>query len=714
VVNLEKIPHELRLLKQWVCWRYEEHDGDPRKVPINARTGNRASTTNPKTWWTIEQSLDRLSEDSTIEGIGFVFRDDHIGVDLDHCIDDAGNVKPWAAEIVNACSTYTERSVRGQGLHLVSRGALPKDWPGRKRAYEDGAIEIYSRARYFTFTGNRLEKSPETCVDQSAYILELYKKLSSGNGHGKRNGNGNRSYSAAPMLQVSDIDMRLEVARRDPVFSRLWDGDTSAYNGDDSAADLAMCNKIVFYFGTNPDTIDRTFRQSKLYREKWERADYRTWTIEKAINGTQETYTPKGGKVQQEGRAKHRNGNDEEDAELDSAPVIPNLSNACRILQTDPLFKDRFYFDEFLNRIMTGDPPRPWTDADDVHLTVEIQREKRIPKMALETVSKAVIGVAFTNVKNCVKDWLESLTWDNQPRLEHFFEDDFGAPGNLYTRAVSKNFWIAIVARIYRPGCKADCMVILEGSQGIRKSTALGVIGGDYFAETQEPVSSKDFFQNLQGKLLIEIAELDSFDKADVTRVKAIVSRQVDTYRESYGRHSKDHPRRCIFVGTTNKDDWNRDSTGARRFWPITCTDIDVDSICSNREQLFAEAVYRFKAGETWWNTPAVETEAEQSRRYSEDVWIHDIETYIGALPRVTVREILVDCLKFDLAKISKPDQNRVIECLRRLRWRKSDKKVRTDKGVSHVWLPPSETATMATIDGNTSGIKAVAYVATF
>jgi predicted P-loop ATPase len=378
-----------------------------------------------------------------------------------------------------------------------------------------------------------------------------------------------------------------------------------------------------------------------------------------------------------------------ESADLDVSPAIPNLSTCVRILEKDPDFKDRFYFDEFLNRIITGNPPQEWCDADDIHLTVEIQRKKKMPKMGHDTVAKAVIAVASKNKKNCAKDWLESLRWDKEPRIAHFFEDHFGAEGTAYTRAASKNFWISIVARICQPGCKADYMVILEGSQGVRKSMALETIGGPYYADSEEPVSSKDFFQSLQGKFLIEIAEMDSFSKADVTRVKAIVTRRVDRFRESYGHHAKDHPRQCIFVGTTNKDDWNRDSTGARRFWPIKCTDIDVEAIRKYREQFFAEALVRFNAGETWWEMPAKETEAEQSHRYDDDVWSEDISKFIRAKDSVTVREILLECLRFELLDISKPDQMRVADCLRRLKWFKSKKKRRVDDQVCHIWYPP-------------------------
>jgi predicted P-loop ATPase len=189
--------------------------------------------------------------------------------------------------------------------------------------------------------------------------------------------------------------------------------------------------------------------------------------------------------------------------------------------------------------------------------------------------------------------------WDNVERIEHSFSTVFHCDDNGYTRAVSRNFWISLIARTYDPGCKLDNMIILEGAQGALKSSALNMIGGEWFAEQHEnATNAKAFAEVLQGKLLIEIAEMDAFSRAEVTRVKQVVSNKSDRYRPSYGRHAQDHPRRCVMAGSTNKDDWNRDATGARRFWPIACKGFcDLGYLKEHRAQLFAEAV---GMGESW------------------------------------------------------------------------------------------------------------------
>jgi hypothetical protein len=339
-VNPENIPQELRAKKQWVCWRYEERDGKKTKVPIALMVGGPASSTNSMTWGDFECALRSYQEPSNnLDGIGFVFNNDFIGVDLDKAIDNRGEIKPWATEILKACNqTYAEITPSGKGFHIISKGALPEGWKGRGKAYHDGKVEIYSKGRYFTFTGNHLPGTPATAEDQSAAIIELYKKINGENG----NGANRKSKSTVNGTDIRTDDC-LEAALEDPVFSRLWYGDISQNNNDDSAADLALCNKIVFYFGPDPDVVDRLFRQSKLYREKWERNDYRKWTIDKAIEGTPEIYAPK--------RKTAKNGGASRQAESQNEPINEPEKKKSGELILDPgnplptarLFVDRFY-----------------------------------------------------------------------------------------------------------------------------------------------------------------------------------------------------------------------------------------------------------------------------------------------------------------------------------------------------------------------------------
>lgn len=351
---------------------------------------------------------------------------------------------------------------------------------------------------------------------------------------------------------------------------------------------------------------------------------------------------------------------------------LANLNNAVRILERRPEFQGLVWYDEFLQRYLTtrDGAQREWTDGDDVWLALTMQRVYGIQKMEVGTVNAAVQHIAAQGTRNEVKEWLESLRWDGTPRLEAFLTDIFGAEDSEYTRAAGRNFWISMAARAYRPGCKVDNMIVLEGAQGLRKSTALAVVGGKWFAEAHESVTSKDFYITLQGKLLVEIGEMDAFSRAETTKVKQVISCASDRYRAPYGRVARDWPRQGVFAATTNKDDWNRDETGARRFWPVRCAEVNLEALRGSRDQYFAEAVALFKQGASWWEMPADATRAEQEDRRQHDEWEGRIADYVQPRDEVTVGAVL-EKLNVPVEKWDKSLQMRVASVLRTMGWKR-------------------------------------------
>lgn len=361
---------------------------------------------------------------------------------------------------------------------------------------------------------------------------------------------------------------------------------------------------------------------------------------------------------------------------------LANLHNAVSVIENDAKLKDLFWFDSFLQRVMTNaEAPREWADADDITLTLYIQREVGLNRVGRELVSQAVLGVSHHRVRHSVRDWLDSLTHDGTQRLESFFSDCFGADDGEYTQAASRNFWLSMVARAYHPGCKVDNMVVLEGAQGIGKSQALQIIGADWFAEQHESATNpKGFAEILQGKLLVEISEMDSFNRAEVNRVKQTISCPSDRFRASYGHYAQDHPRQCIFVGTTNRDDWNRDETGARRFWPIACKgDVDLATVRANREQLFAEAAARYKAGEKHWLMPTEATKDEQSSRFQADPWLQNVETIVKGESSITTATV-AEKLGIPLERRDRGTEMRIGACLRFMGWQRKQVRIGNDR----------------------------------
>ena len=256
--------------------------------------------------------------------------------------------------------------------------------------------------------------------------------------------------------------------------------------------------------------------------------------------------------------------------------------------------------------------------------------------------------------------------------------DCLGVMKTEYSMLVSRYFVIGMVARIFQPGCPMKYMLILEGPQDRGKSSAMRILGGEWFADTPFVVGEKDAYQMLRGKLLYEIAELDSFNRAETTKMKAFVSSPVDNYRASYERRNRDWPRQVIFVGTTNQSEYFKDATGNVRYWPIVVGQIDFDTLAGMRDQLFAEAVLAFREGARW------QPDAEQQRRLFEpeqevreinDPWLDLIGEWLDKSTRntMTVAEVLLECLKVEAGKIDGARQMamRIGLCMRKLGWLK-------------------------------------------
>ena len=372
---------------------------------------------------------------------------------------------------------------------------------------------------------------------------------------------------------------------------------------------------------------------------------------------------------------------------------INNIDNALKILHSN--FNGNIWFDEFHQKYFTsynfndpddfGKTTREWNKIDDLKLTVFMQREYNMSKMSDEIVNKAVRIHGYNHIKNEPKDWMNQLVWDGTPRIETFFIDCAGTKDTEYTRAVSKNFWIGIAARIFSPGCKLDTMPILEGEQGELKSTLLEVIAQDWHCAASHDLYSKDFFQGMHGKLIIEFADLSSFNKAEVNIIKDILSRRIDFLRLPYAPIFQNFPRQSVFAGTTNNSTYLKDSTGARRFWPLKTGTLNIQKAKDDREQLFAEALYLFKQGEKWWLMPS-ETKDEQEERREIDPWEPIIYDYIYHKNETTTREILLNCLHITEASQNRSEEIRVGNILRLFKWDRKQKRVGESR--QYVYFP--------------------------
>jgi predicted P-loop ATPase len=247
------------------------------------------------------------------------------------------------------------------------------------------------------------------------------------------------------------------------------------------------------------------------------------------------------------------------------------------------------------------------------------------------------------------------------------------------TRAVGARWLISATARIYQPGCKADCCLILEGPQGIYKSTALQVLAAEWYSDDVADLSTKDAPLGTRGKWILEFAEMDAIAKSTPSKIKAFISRLTDHFRAPYERRAKDYPRECVFAGTVNNSSYLRDETGARRFWPVVCGRINLDALRRDRDQLWAEAVARYRRGECWWlDTPdlVAAAEKEQSERYDDDPWETPIAAWLKNRLETSVPDILAGALEKEAQHWTQVDKNRVVRILQRFEWKRYRKRV--------------------------------------
>jgi predicted P-loop ATPase len=364
---------------------------------------------------------------------------------------------------------------------------------------------------------------------------------------------------------------------------------------------------------------------------------------------------------------------------------LPIVTNALVALRRDPDISDAFAYDEMQRCVMVvqeiGQPlapfeSRPITEEDVTRLT-EFLQKAGIRRIGRDTVRDAVNLRARERKFHPIREWLESLTWDGQKRVNVWLATKLGAELNAYTQAIGKMFLVSLVARIYEPGTKVDYMPVLEGPQGAMKSSACAILGGDYYSDNLPEIGEgKDVSQHLRGKWLIEIGEMHAMNRAESAQLKAFITRQVERYRPSYGRFEVTEPRQCVFIGTTNKDAYLRDETGGRRFWPVKVGQIDIAGLAEDREQLFAEAVHLYRQGEPWWpdgNFERQHIKPEQEARFEADAWQEPIASYLATQSRVTVGQVAREAVFMETARIGTADSRRITGIMEYLLWKRDN-----------------------------------------
>ncbi len=377
----------------------------------------------------------------------------------------------------------------------------------------------------------------------------------------------------------------------------------------------------------------------------------------------------------------------------DGDRLIANVANVLLALRENPAISTSFAFDEMRRTSMLLKPiperggrskdnrpealPRPVTDTD-VTLLQEYLQTLGLPRIGVAMIHQAVDRRAVELAYHPLRDYLTGLAWDGEKRIDEWLSRYLGADPSPYVDAIGEMFLVAMVARVLKPGCKVDYMLVLEGEQGEGKSQACAILAGDYFSDSLPDLfHAKDASQHLRGRWLIEAGELKAFKGTDKETLKAFLTRTEERYRPPHGRKEVFEPRQCVFIGTTNPSEgYLEDETGNRRFWPVRTGAIDLDALAAERDQLLAEAVESFNAGMQWWPDREFERlyiKPQQEARRSIDAWAEPISAFLAGKTTVTLGVVAREAVQIDTQKVQPRDSKRIAAILTGLDWRQSE-----------------------------------------
>jgi hypothetical protein len=659
---------DIKKRKQWLVWRLEMNEkGEETKVSYSPITGRKTGCNEPyRPEWTTYDEAFAYASSGGFPGVGVVFTDGLNGIDIDHkALDDA-----VVQDVLSKVCSYTEKSPSGEGLHILftlDADRLPDDFVTRYREnkyYKNNrklGLECYlpnvgGGARWFTFTEDIIFDHPiEDCTEGVVEFLDAYMR--------KPEPSPRTQIALAPirtraLLTDDEVISKARTATNGEKFAGLWDGDTSVHNDDDSAADLALCNILAYWCGGDKVQMDRLFRQSGLMRDKWERDDYREWTLDKALEGG--AFAPPAGIVLPFGLDK-------------GGKPSKTIDNVLLAMREDPRLAGRIGFDSLAYALTVRERmpwdtegmryPREWTDNDDSGLKWYLQKVYDLT--GRDVVADALRITEMHNRYSPVRDLLDTLEWDGEERIVAMLAVLLGVRHRDMEVAavVMELFMQGAVARAYQPGCKFDYMPVLVGRQGCGKSTFVRklAINPQWHRDNFPTFEGKDAIDNLRGKWINEASELSALNRArDAEVVKSFLTSAVDEYREAYARRTTVRPRACLFIGTTNKHNFLSDPTGNRRFIPIevgtapptlSVHDAEADEFIM---QCWAEAVHYHKSGRGSLVIPP-ELEAKLNS-YQEAFEVDDgrvglIQEYLDKMPAdsaVCVYEICEQALGLD------------------------------------------------------------------
>jgi hypothetical protein len=728
-----RVPDALKQ-RRWVAWGPDPKTARPKCPLAISDKERRASTRKPETWqeWKSALAFYGKYADGKTLGVGFVFtlEDQLVYVDVDDALDAKGELRAWAKPFVEpfvGCA-YIETSPGGRGLHIIARGTLPGGCTGGKTNFPQHAsgdvltgakipeVAMFAHGKYTTVTGRVWKKNAAlgdgTAAAQLVWAAAGIKAIAVDGPVG----------AAPPDEELPEVDKRkLPKSVRDELK------DCTAADADDRSA-----ARFKLYADAAQKLEPEEIFALVLEHDEWfqssgaaEKGREATWAdIQRSV-------------AKAETAAKVFEATKEQNAEENeklavvwkelgikvisemtkSGPVhraVYSGYNAARVLAHHPGWQGRIRLNQFKERLELDG--KQFTEEQYTLIAEEVRAYllwDREPQ--LDVIIRAVALAATEQAYHPVQQMLRGLAWDRVARIDEWLVRA-GCEDSRLTRLIGRKWIISLVARALLPGCKVDTVLVLEGAQGRRKSTLLETLvgGRDYFTDAHVTFD-KDGQMLMHGSWIVELAELATFQKAEQLRTKQFISSPDLSFRAPYGRVTVTRPRHFVLVGTTNDDEYLTDQTGNRRYWPVRveAQKLDLAWLASTREQLLAEAVVAFEAGEQWWfDEEPEDLEEAREARMESNALADKIARYVfereqnetDAVKRqFTIEELMEACswpveskrTVMDVARglraLGLKKEKRLVKGLRQWRWRKPN------------WLElvgASETATVGTTGG--------------
>lgn len=734
-------------------WRYEKGETPekkPRKMPYYAngkrRVDVQGSPSDREKLATYVQTSEAARRGG-FDGVGFAFLpgDGLIGIDLDGMIDtETGDISERCAGIIQACASYTEYSPSGKGVHIICT-----DLPGREtRTFKSNkeGVEVFTGRQYFTFTGRRWPGSPAEVAPLADKTLKRLQATVRG---GKATPAQAAPQAAAPApvggrqrslaetvalaeealghvdpdeyLQWIEIGMACKAGLSSAGYYvwDAWSARSPKYAGGEDT------RKRWDGFKPTELTLGTVFglAEASGWVSPWAKAKGRT---RKPAPPTAPPSAPVSEEARQEAHSSAAEnhscpskapagGNDsfppeppdDDDWERGliskKGDLSPCLANAELILSHMPAWQGVIAYDEFSERTVfraplpfdpKGEASGEWSDHLDVKATIWLQRAWRV-EFSTVTVGKAIESMARDHRFHPVREALAALPpWDGTRRNSEWLSDYLGVKRTEYTALVGTFFLRGMVQRVMRPGSKFDYAMVLEGEQGRGKSTVARLLAWHWFCDTDLDLSNKDSLLALPGHWVYEIAELGSLMKAEERKQKSFLSRQEDEFRPPYGQRLIKVPRQNVFIGTTNEEEYLKDATGGRRFWPVMCGDsFNLDGLRDAFPQMYAEALADFEAGERAYPSPEEQTRLftpEQARRGMEEPFEDILRTWVkGQVAAFSMADAAIEGLHFTADKLTPAVVTRIGIALKKLGCGREEHRLAADPGQRRLYLPP-------------------------